>query len=34
MVQSEDCFPIAELPTNPLADIRAAEQKLGLNTAS
>jgi branched-chain amino acid transport system substrate-binding protein len=34
MVQSEDCFEIAELPTNPLADIRAAEQKLGLNTAS
>jgi branched-chain amino acid transport system substrate-binding protein len=34
MVQSEDCFEIAELPANPLADIRAAEQKLGLNTAS
>jgi branched-chain amino acid transport system substrate-binding protein len=34
MVQSEDCFDIAELATNPLAEIRAAEQKLGLNTAS
>ena len=34
MVQTEDCFDIAELPTNPLAKIRAAEQQLGLNTAS
>ena len=34
MVQAEDCFEIAELPANPLAEIRAAEQKLGLNTAS
>jgi branched-chain amino acid transport system substrate-binding protein len=31
MVQVEDCFPIAELPDNPLAEIRAAEQELGLN---
>ena len=30
-VQAEDCFEIAELKTNPLAQIRAAEQKLGLN---
>ena len=29
----EECFDIAELPGNPLADIRAAEQELGLNTA-
>jgi branched-chain amino acid transport system substrate-binding protein len=36
MVQSEECFEIAELPTpeNLLADIRAAEQELGLNTAT
>jgi branched-chain amino acid transport system substrate-binding protein len=33
MVQVEDCFDIAELPGNPLAEIRAAEQELGLNTA-
>ena len=33
MVQVEDCFEIAELPDNPLAEIRAAEQELGLNTA-
>jgi len=25
MVQSEDCFEIAELPTNPLAEIRSNE---------
>ncbi len=31
MVQTEDCFEIAELPGNPLAEIRAAEQELGLN---
>jgi branched-chain amino acid transport system substrate-binding protein len=31
MVQVEDCFEIAELPDNPLAEIRAAEQELGLN---
>ena len=31
MVQSEDCFDIAELPGNPLAEIRAAEQEQGLN---
>ena len=31
MVQVEDCFDIAELPSNPLAEIRAAEQELGLN---
>ena len=31
MVQVEDCFEIAELPGNPLADIRAAEEELGLN---
>jgi branched-chain amino acid transport system substrate-binding protein len=31
MVQVEDCFEIAELPGNPLAEIRAAEQELGLN---
>jgi branched-chain amino acid transport system substrate-binding protein len=34
MVQVEECFEIAELAGNPLADIRAAEQELGLNTAS
>jgi branched-chain amino acid transport system substrate-binding protein len=34
MVQVEDCFDIAELPGNPLAEIRAAEQELGLNTAA
>jgi branched-chain amino acid transport system substrate-binding protein len=32
MVQVEDCFEIAELPGNPLAEIRAAEQANGLNT--
>jgi branched-chain amino acid transport system substrate-binding protein len=31
MVQTEDCFEIAELPTNPLQQIRAKEQELGLN---
>jgi branched-chain amino acid transport system substrate-binding protein len=31
MVQVEDCFLIAELPGNPLAEIREAEQRLGLN---
>ena len=31
MVKVEDCFPIAELPTNPLAEIRAKEKELGLN---
>jgi len=25
MVQQEDCFEIAELPTNPLAEIRSNE---------
>jgi branched-chain amino acid transport system substrate-binding protein len=34
MVQVEECFEIAELPGNPLAEIRAAEQELGLNTAT
>jgi branched-chain amino acid transport system substrate-binding protein len=32
MVQTEDCFEIAELEQNPLAQIRAKEQELGLNT--
>ena len=32
MVKMEDCFEIAELAGNPLAEIRAAEQELGLNT--
>src|SRR5262245_17001915 len=31
MVQVEDCFPIAELKGNTLAEIRAKEQELGLN---
>ena len=31
MVQTEDCFEIAELPANPLAQIRAKETELGLN---
>jgi branched-chain amino acid transport system substrate-binding protein len=31
MVQKEDCFQIAELPANPLKDIRAKEASLGLN---
>jgi hypothetical protein len=34
MVQVEDCFEIAELPGNPLAAIRAAEEEGGLNTAA
>jgi branched-chain amino acid transport system substrate-binding protein len=32
MVQAGDCTLIAELPTNPLAQIRAQEKALGLNT--
>jgi hypothetical protein len=34
MVKSEDCFDIAELASdaNRLADIRAKEAELGLNT--
>ena len=32
MVQTEDCFEIAELDANPLAQIRAKEQELGLNS--
>ncbi len=32
MVKKEDCFEIAELPANPLAQIRAKEQELGLNS--
>jgi len=32
MVQVEECFDIAELAGNPLAEIRAAEVELGLNT--
>ncbi len=32
MVQTEDCFEIAELPANPLAQIRAKEKELGLNS--
>ncbi len=32
MVQTEDCFEIAELDANPLAAIRAKEQELGLNS--
>ena len=31
MVQVEDCFEIAELPANPLDEIRAKEKELGLN---
>ena len=31
MVKMEDCFEIAELDANPLAEIRAKEQELGLN---
>jgi branched-chain amino acid transport system substrate-binding protein len=31
MVQKEDCFDIAELPANPLKEIRAKEASLGLN---
>jgi branched-chain amino acid transport system substrate-binding protein len=32
MVQLEECFPIAELPDNNLAEIRQAEEDQGLNT--
>jgi branched-chain amino acid transport system substrate-binding protein len=32
IVQEEDCFDIAALPTNPLDEIRAKEKELGLNT--
>ncbi len=32
MVQVEDCFEIADLPTSPLDEIRAAEEENGLNT--
>jgi branched-chain amino acid transport system substrate-binding protein len=32
MVQLEDCFEIAELPGNNLAEIRQAEEENGLNT--
>jgi branched-chain amino acid transport system substrate-binding protein len=32
MVQVEECFEIADLPGNPLDEIRAAEEELGLNT--
>lgn len=32
MVQVEECFEIAELPDNGLAEIRAAEEEQGLNT--
>jgi branched-chain amino acid transport system substrate-binding protein len=31
MVQKEDCFAIAAMPSNPLDQIRAKEQELGLN---
>jgi branched-chain amino acid transport system substrate-binding protein len=31
MVQTEQCFAIAELPQNPLQQIRAKEKSLGLN---
>ncbi len=31
IVQAEDCFAIAALPTNPLDQIRAKEKELGLN---
>jgi branched-chain amino acid transport system substrate-binding protein len=31
MVQKEDCFPIAAMPSNPLDAIRAKEKELGLN---
>ena len=31
IVQAEDCFEIAALPTNPLDEIRAKETELGLN---
>ena len=32
MVKKEDCFEVAELPANPLAQIRAKEKELGLNS--
>lgn len=32
MVQVEDCIEIADLPGNPLDEIRAAEEEQGLNT--
>ena len=32
MVQVEECFEIADLPGNPLDEIRAAEEENGLNT--
>jgi branched-chain amino acid transport system substrate-binding protein len=32
MVQVEECFDIADLPGNPLDEIRAKEAELGLNT--
>jgi branched-chain amino acid transport system substrate-binding protein len=32
MVQVEDCFEITDLPSNPLDEIRAAEEEKGLNT--
>jgi branched-chain amino acid transport system substrate-binding protein len=32
LVEVEDCFEIAALPDNPLAQIREKEQELGLNT--
>ncbi|MGH9213555.1 MAG: ABC transporter substrate-binding protein [Acidimicrobiales bacterium] len=32
MVQVEECFEITDLPGNPLDEIRAAEDELGLNT--
>jgi branched-chain amino acid transport system substrate-binding protein len=34
IVLMEECFPIAELAGNPLADIRAKEVELDLNTAT
>jgi branched-chain amino acid transport system substrate-binding protein len=34
IVLMEECFPIAELDGNPLADIRAKEVELDLNTAT
>jgi hypothetical protein len=32
MVQTEDCFEIADLKTSPLDAIRAKETELNLNT--
>ncbi len=32
MVQTEDCFEIVAMDSNPLAEIRQKEQELGLNT--